>query len=107
MNLTVTALMVRAAAALKGQPPLDGTILVDFGVEGQIFIRGDNMLRNIPPAGMSPAADCTIMLSLDALTRFENAGDIERAIMLTDGSVIVEGDSALAEKFARILQAAG
>ncbi len=102
MNQTVNALMVRAAAALKGQPPLGGSILVDFGADGHAYIYADNMVAESP----ATPPDCTITLSLAALTRFENAGDIERAIMLEDGSVTVDGDSALAQKFAQILQAA-
>jgi ubiquinone biosynthesis protein UbiJ len=95
--------MIRVAAAFKGQPPLEGNLGVDLRV-ARVFIGANNSVRLA--ADTEKSFDCTITLGLDTLTKFETANDFERAIMLADGDVDVQGDSGLAEKFAGILRSA-
>jgi hypothetical protein len=108
MNPKVQTLVARANAALKGQAPIGGTILVNFGTDGEVFVAGDGHANQVVGSsgsahgGVQPA-NCTIALSLAALDKLEHASRWTQAMMLLDGEVVVSGDRDLAKKFATIL----
>jgi putative sterol carrier protein len=101
MNQKVTALIARAQAALKGQPPLGGSVLVDFGSDGHVYIDAANVVNGTPPAEV----DCTITLSLSTLDALESGSESIVWAMI-DGDVTVDGDRDLAERFGKIVQSA-
>lgn len=99
MNQQVTALIAKAKTALQGKPPLGGSILVNFGTDGLVLITEKNVVYPVPSLCN---ADCTITLSLAELADLEDGASVTWAVI--DGALKIDGDRALAEKFAGILK---
>lgn len=98
--MKVSDLVTRAEAALKGKPPIGGSICIDFGSEGVAYVYRNNEVAQIPQVS---AADCTISLSLGTLAQLES-GDESVVGAVLWGDLKVSGNRDLAEKFGAIVQ---
>jgi hypothetical protein len=97
-SANVLALISKAEAALKGKPPIGGSICCNFGADGVAYLYPDNRIA----AFDCPAdADCTISLSLAELSALEGGASITWAVLT--GAVKIEGDEGLAKKFGAIV----
>ena len=96
-NPKVTALVTAATAALKGQPPIGGTILVNLGADGFVYVWQNNVIEVVPQAY---SADATVTASIDTLDNLESGsdsvlGDWWSGALKVDGDISIEAGGAV------------
>lgn len=99
----VSALAARATAALKGKPPIGGSIYGNFYADGGVLISANNTVSVLDSAPNHPVG-CTISLSLAELADLEAGASVEWAVVW--GKVKIEGDEDLAKRFGEIVKGA-
>jgi putative sterol carrier protein len=81
---------------------LGGTVKLDFGEDGSVFIDGKST-PNTVTEGAGKNADCTISLSLDTFKKFA-LRELEPMSAYMQGKLRVAGDMSLAMKLGPLLQ---
>jgi putative sterol carrier protein len=104
VDAQIEKILAAVASEIGTVPSLDGTVKIDFGEAGSIFIDGS------PPAntvgdGSGKTADSTIALSLETAARLKTH-QIDPTMAFFQGKLRVSGDFALAMKVGAILQKA-
>lgn len=100
--MNVADLVSQARRVLTNKPALGGSICVDFGSDGVVYIYANNQVSQLmKPAG----ADCELALSLDTLGKLQSRQESVVGAVLW-GDLKISGNRALAEKFGAIVKGA-
>ena len=83
---------------------LGGTIKIDFGEPGSVFIDGKSTPNTVSD-GEGKNADCTISVGLDTFEKMVK-GELDGTSAFMQGKLRVAGDMGLAMKLGPILQKA-
>lgn len=84
---------------------LGGTVKLDFGDDGSVFIDGKST-PNCVTEGADKNADCTISVSMDTFEKLARR-EIDPTSAFMQGKLRVAGDMGLAMKLSPLLQKAG
>jgi len=100
----LSALIVKAATALKDKPAWGKTLCVDFGSDGVIYVYDNNQVAAIPDANVS--ADCTLILNgISTLEDLESKKETPTQEWWA-GNLTWRGDRSIAEQFVALIQGA-
>jgi putative sterol carrier protein len=102
MNARVDTIISEMGTRLGANSGLGGSLKIDFGEPGSIFIDGKST-PNAVTSGDGKAADCTITLSLDTFERLISR-QLDPTSAFMQGKLRVAGDMGLAMKLSPILQ---
>lgn len=101
MDPMVEKILAALAREAGAHPKLDGSLRIDFGEAGSIFLDATNVASD----GAGKTADCTVSLSLDTFDQLR-ARTLDPTAAFFKGKLRVNGDFALAMKLGPILQGA-
>lgn len=97
----VVRIATKMGEAFRSSPPLGGTLKLDFGADGAVFIEGTvqpvRVSAEEPDAPFTPSADCTVTVDLDTFKKMVT-GEADTTAVYMQGKLKVTGDIALALK---------
>ena len=102
MNARVDTIISEMGNRLGVNSGLGGTLKIDFGEPGSVFIDGKSA-PNAVTSGDGKAADCMITLSLDTFERLISR-QLDPTSAFMQGKLRIAGDMGLAMKLSPILQ---
>ncbi|MGD0190556.1 MAG: SCP2 sterol-binding domain-containing protein [Rhizomicrobium sp.] len=100
----VKQIITQWSAAIGANSGLGGTLKLDFGEPGSIYIDGKSSPNTVTD-GADKSADCTITVSLETLEKMVK-GELDGTSAFMQGKLRVAGDMGLAMKLGPILQKA-
>jgi putative sterol carrier protein len=104
MDARVQTIINEMGSRLGANMGLGGTLKIDFGAAGSVFIDGKSM-PNAVTDGAGKSADCSISVGLDIFERMVT-GQLDPTSAFMQGKLRVAGDMGLAMKLSPILQRA-
>lgn len=104
MDADIQKVLAAVAGEVGNHPALGGTVKIEFGEPGSIWIDGTGG-SNAASDGQGKSADCTVSLSVDTLKQLRD-GELEPMTAFFKGKLRVNGDFGLATKLGPILQKA-
>lgn len=104
MDTDVQKVFAAVAGEVGNHPKLGGTVKIDFGEPGSIWIDGTGE-ANAAADGHGKTADCTVSLSLETMKQLRD-GAVEPMAAFFKGKLRVSGDFSLAAKLGPIMQKA-
>ncbi len=107
MNSKLEELVDRVRPALAGHPGLGGSVLVNLGSAGAVFVGADNTIQDATTVNALTAhapINATITTTLDTIANLQAGGSVVWALI--DGDIQITGDRDLAERFGKLLQTA-
>jgi len=104
MDTRVQQIIAEMGNRLGPNMGLGGTLKVDFGDPGSVFIDGKSSPNSVTD-GAGKSADCTITVSLETFEKMIK-GELDGTSAFMQGKLRVAGDMGLAMKMGPILQKA-